>query len=135
MELSPAASATTGHDPATYPQTTLNQGVCQRVAHHLCQGGCQCADTAVLLPSRILEDFQRAVIAIVKDVAPPNINQYHSLTTVVEEVAAQSRHCSLATVKNSRRLLTRCHCHCQGGCATKSKEIADAPTLQSCHRC
>jgi hypothetical protein len=34
-----------------------------------------------------------------------------------------------------RRLLTHRHRHCQGGRAAKLKEIADAPTLQSCHRC
>ena len=63
------------------------------------------------------------------------MHRYRSLTTVVEEVAAQSCHRSLAAVKNSRRLLTHRHRHCQGGRAAKLKEIADAPTLQSCHCC
>ena len=87
---------------------------------------------AVLLPSRIQEDFQRATIAIVKEVALSNWRilltcQYCSLAPVVEEATAQSCHCSLAAVKNLRRLLTPCHHHCQGGCAARSKEIADAP--------
>ncbi len=139
LELSPVASAKTGHNPTTYPQT-LNQGVCHCVACHRCQGCCQRADIIVLLPSRIQEDFWRVTIIIVKEVAPPNwrrllTHQYCSLATVIEEVAAQSCHHSLATVKNLRRLPTHCYCHCQGGRATKSKEIADAPTLQSCHCC
>ena len=58
-----------------------------------------------------------------------------SLATVIEEVAAQSCNCSLATVKISRRLLTRCHCHCWGGHAANPKEIAYAPTLLSHHCC
>ncbi len=95
---------------------------------------------AVLLPSRIQEDFQRATIAIVKEVAPSNWRilltcQYCSLAPVVEEATAQSCHCSLAAVKNLRRLLTHHHRHRQGGCTAKSKEIADVPTLQSRHLC
>ena len=119
---------------------TLNQRVCQCVARRCCQGGCRCADIAVLPPSRIREDFRPTVISIVKDVSPPNwrwflMCRYPSLATVIEEVAAQSCHCNLAAVKNSRRLPTRRHCHRQGCCAAISKEIADAPTLQSHHRC
>ena len=63
------------------------------------------------------------------------MRQYRSLATVIEEVAVQSCHRSLGAVKNSRRLPTCRHCHLQGGCAAKSKEISDAPTLQSRHRC
>ncbi len=128
----------TGHNPTIYQQTTLNQGVRQRIACHHCQGGGQCTYIALLPPSRIQEDFWRAAISIVKDITPPNwrrllTRRYWCLAPVVEEVAAQS--CHRATVKNLRRLLMHRHCHCQGGYATKSKEIADAPTLQSCHRC
>ena len=51
---------------------------------------------------------QRAAIVIVKEVAPQNqrrflTRQHCSLATVVEEVSAQSCHCSLTAVKNSRR--------------------------------
>ena len=63
------------------------------------------------------------------------MRQYRSLATVIEEVAVQSCHRSLGAVKNLRRLPTCRHCHLQGGCAAKSKEISDAPTLQSRHRC
>ena len=62
----------TGPDPTTKLQTKLNQGFRQHVARRRCQGGCRCADIAVLPPSRIREDFRRAAIAIVKDVTPPN---------------------------------------------------------------
>ncbi len=118
----------------------LNQRVRQCVARHRCQGGCRCADIAVLLLSRIWEDFRRAAIAIVKDVAPSNwrwllMRQYSSLAPVIEEVAVQSHHHSLAAVKNSRRLPTCCHRHRQGGCTAKSKGVAYAPTFQSCHSC
>ena len=98
----------TGHNPTTNPQTTLNQRVRQRVARRHCQGGCRCADIAVLLLSRIREYFQRAAIVIIKEVAPQNPRglltcQHCSLATVVDEVSAQSCHRSLTVVKDSRR--------------------------------
>jgi hypothetical protein len=62
-----------------------------------------------ILPlSRIRGDCQRAAIVIVKEVAPQNqrrllMRPHCSLSTVVEEVSAQSCHRSLTAVKNSRR--------------------------------
>ena len=64
------------------------------------------------------------------------MRQYPSLATVVEEVAEQSHHCSLSGFCQEFQEITNRHCcHCQGGRAAKSKDIADAPTLQSCHHC
>ena len=63
---------------------------------------------AVLALSRIRGNRQRATIVIFKEVAPQNqrrflTRQHCSLATIVEEVSAQSCHCSLTAVKNSRR--------------------------------
>ena len=42
-------------------------------------------------------------------------------------------HYSVTAIKNLRRFPMRCHCHCQGCCAAKLKEIDDTPILLSCH--
>ncbi len=119
----------TGHNPTTNPNRTGHW--IKEYTNPFCQGGCPWAYIAVLPPSKIREDFRRATITWRRLLT----RQYRCLATVVEEVAVQSCHRSLATVKNLRRLLTHRHRHCRGGRAAKSKEIADALTLQSRHRC
>ncbi len=68
-----------------------------------------CSLTIAVLPlSRIQGDCQCTAIVIAEEVAPPNQRrlltcQHHGLATIVDEVSAQSCHCSLAAVKNLRR--------------------------------
>jgi hypothetical protein len=140
----------TGHDPTTNPQMTLNQRVRQRVARRHCQGGCRCADIAVLLLSRIREDFQRAAMPLSKmlhlqiegdcwraDIAVLPQSLRRSLRSLAIAVLKLSRirgdrqRATIVIIKvvapqNPRGLLTRQHC----SLAT----IVDEVSAQSCHR-
>ncbi len=141
MKLSPAASATTNRPQPNYLPTNdvESKSLPTRCTPSLSRRlpmRWHCSVTAVKnsrrIPMRRHCHCQRCRTTKLKVVADAPISQScHSHRG--GRCAVSPSH--FAAVKNSRRLPTRRHRHRQGGCAAKSKEIADAPTLQSLHRC